>query len=171
MNTGNFDYASLNHDTSELRKNFGRPYTSGILNESDQFRILTPLRSEAEHFKMITKLKEKCIELTKLEQGWDGYKGIAVPEESAQLAIKILAELVNPCIPEPSIVSGCDGAIQIEWHEEKYHLEFEIINPNEIAILQIARDTREMKEYFMNVSNSVDLFDDLYNLMVQLTDN
>ena len=67
---------------------------------------------------MIIELKAKCIELTKLNFGWDGYNGIAVPLERAKLAIRLIENLVTPFTPQPSIVHGCDGAIQIEWHEK-----------------------------------------------------
>ena len=112
-----------------------------------------PVRTSIAQSQLMMELKEKCIEYTKLKFGWDGYDGIAVPLASANLAIQLIEKLVSPSVPEPSIVPGGDGAIQIEWHEKKYHLEIEIFNPLAIGILLIKRNTRKMFESELNLSD------------------
>ena len=115
---------------------------SQLINESE----VSPIRNHTSQSQMIKKLKEKCIKFTKLEFGWDGYNGIAVPLERAKLAIRLIENLVTPFIPQPDVVLGCDGAIQIEWHEKMYSLEIELPSHSMIDVLLIERETREMFE-------------------------
>ena len=127
-------------------------HNSQLINETE----VLPIRNHSSHSQMIIKLKAKCIEFTKLNFGWDGYNGIAVPLESAKLAIRLIENLVTPFSPQPSIVHGCNGAIQIEWHEKRYSLEIELTNRSTIDVLLIERETRKMLELNLNLGDKTE---------------
>ncbi len=132
---------------------------SQLTNETEVLSI----RNHTSHSQMIKNLKEKCIEFTKLEFGWDGYDGIAVPLERAKLMIRLIENLVTPLIPQPDVVHGCDGAIQIEWHEKIYSLEIELTSSSMIDVLLIERETREMFELNLNLRNKTE--SDIYTIL------
>ena len=171
MNSKSVNFASLNHNLSVSGVTFGRPFASGISNGSDQFRILTPLRSEAEHIEMIKGLKEKCIELTKLEKGWDGYNAVPVKIDNANFAMSIIDQLVNPQIYRPSIIPGYNGTVQIEWCENNYELEIEITKSDEVEVLLTDLKTDEMQEECLNLSSNEDFFEILSELVYKLREN
>ena len=122
-----------------------------------------PIRNHLTHSQMIEKLKAKCFEFTKLEFGWDGYDGIAVPVERAKFANRIIENLVTPFIPRPDVVPGCDGALQIEWHEKKYELEIELTSHSTIDILLTERKTDKMFELEFDLEDKTE--PDIYALL------
>ena len=73
-------------------------------------------------------LRDKIQELTQLPIGWDGYRGQPVHEDNAYEARKILTAfmLSSRKLPDPSVVPGSDGSIQLEWHTEGVSIELKI---------------------------------------------
>ncbi len=119
-----------------------------------------PLRNKSVHTQLIQDLKQKCIEFTKLEFGWDGYDAIPATSETANLAMRIIDRLIKPNVPKPGIVPVCDGAIQIEWHVKNYEFEIEITKPSVVEVLFADSKTEEVHEF------SLDLTDEEYVYLV-----
>ena len=134
-------------------------HNSQLINETEVLSI----RNHTSHSQLIVKLKEKCLEFTKLEFGWDGYDGIAVPLERAKLATRLIENLVTPLIPRPDVVPGCDGAIQIEWHEMKYDLEIELTSRSMIDVLLTERETDKMFGLNLNLRDKTE--PDIYAIL------
>ena len=127
-----------------------------------------PLRSDAEHTKLLHELKSKCIEFTELEFGWDGYKAIPVQTDKANIAISIIERLVKPFVPKPSIVPAYDGSIQIEWHVKKYELEIEVTKLTEVEGLIVDRKTDEMHEFSVSLLDEENFYHVLSGYVLKL---
>lgn len=57
---------------------------------------------------------------------WDSFEGKRTTIEAAQGATEILLELLDDNVPEPAIVPGSDGSLQLEWHLASGELEINI---------------------------------------------
>ena len=134
-------------------------HNSQSINETE----VLPIRNHTSHSQMIVKLKEKCLKFTKLEFGWDGYKGIAVPLERAKLATRLIENLVTPLIPRPDVVPGCNGSIQIEWCENGYELEIELTSRAMIDVLLTELETDKMFELKLNLRDKTE--SDIYAIL------
>ena len=129
-----------------------------------------PMRIFSDHSNLVTELKDKCTELSKLEPGWDEYDAVPVPIEIADFAKGIIEELVKPHVPKPGIAPGYDGTIQIEWCENNYELEIEIIKPGEVEVLMTDLESGEMEEYFINLSGNENFYIVLSELVNKLSE-
>lgn len=77
-------------------------------------------------------LLKRFNQLTKLPQGWDGYRGQAVSFACASFASQILERLCIEDLVAPSLVPGSDGTMQIEWHKNRYDIELDVLGPNSV---------------------------------------
>ena len=75
---------------------------------------------------------KRLNELVKLQQGWDGYRGVAVTFENAFFAIEVLKVCCGLNTPTPQIVPGVSGDLQIEWHLENGDIELHIRAPYDV---------------------------------------
>jgi hypothetical protein len=71
-------------------------------------------------------------ELCKLPTGWDGYNALPVFFGNAYFALNMLASACPPDAPEPQIVPGSNGDLQIEWHTETTDIELHVRIPNDV---------------------------------------
>jgi len=71
-------------------------------------------------------------ELCKLPIGWDGYHAPPVLFGNAYFAINMLASACPFDAPEPQIVPGSNGDLQIEWHTETADIELHVRAPNDV---------------------------------------
>jgi hypothetical protein len=92
------------------------------------------------------KVGDRLATLLQLPQGWDGHNGRPVSRSTASYAMHVIAKLVGPGVPAPSIVAGSYGGLQIEWHRKGWDIEFEIIAPNNIFALARNVATGEEEE-------------------------
>lgn len=74
----------------------------------------------------------KIGELTALERGWDGYGAGPVNFETAHFALNMLQSLCVDLEPQPQIVPGANGDLQIEWHEQSSSVELHVVSPNHV---------------------------------------
>ena len=75
----------------------------------------------------------------RLSEGWDGYDAKRVAEEVALFALDLLDEILPDGAPAPSVVPTPGGGVQLEWHEEKWQLELEIVAPDHVLALGNSR--------------------------------
>lgn len=61
-------------------------------------------------------VQRRLGELQALPEGWDGYRGRAVSEKTADRVHAVLAACLLPTGRYPSIVPGPSGDVQLEWH-------------------------------------------------------
>ena len=71
-------------------------------------------------------------ELVALEIGWDGYDGRPVSFEVANFALRVLETVCQVDAPEPQIVPGNSGDLQIEWHTPEGDIELHVREPNDV---------------------------------------
>ena len=79
------------------------------------------------------KLKNRFAELRNLENGWDGYRGVALDGQIEAVASSLLGEIYDPRVAPPSLVPGGDGSLQIEWHVNNCDLEIDVLSPEEVV--------------------------------------
>ena len=75
---------------------------------------------------------EKLAHLLDLPEGWDSYGARAVDPRCALAAIRVLAGVMCPGTPAPSIVPTPAGGVQLEWHINGVDLEIEIETPSRV---------------------------------------
>jgi len=74
----------------------------------------------------------RLTELGKLPIGWDGYHAPPVFFANAHFALNMLASACPLDAPEPQIVPGSNGDLQIEWHTESVDIELHVRAPNDV---------------------------------------
>jgi hypothetical protein len=77
---------------------------------------------------------EKIFELTRLEPGWDSYKGVSVDRSLAVYAVEVLASLGTDLLPVGSVHPLSGGGVQVEWHRGGKHLEMTFYRPYETEV-------------------------------------
>jgi hypothetical protein len=79
------------------------------------------------------KARDKMDELCKLPVGWDGYFAPPVSFSVAYFAMSALALVFPRGTPEPQIVPGPNGDLQIEWHTADSDIELHFRRPNDVG--------------------------------------
>lgn len=87
-----------------------------------QIESLTARVAELERDAVMMK---KIDGLTKLEPGWDGYRGVPLPARTAEKAKEIFQRLPDY---NWQVVPGGDGSVQFEYHGEEWDIEVSIID-------------------------------------------
>lgn len=93
--------------------------------------------------------------LVHLKNGWDGYRAPPVNFLNAYFAGNVLQTICNSDSPEPSIVPGSSGDLQIEWDLESLELEIHIIEPNLVAVWFKNASTGDDGEEFVVTNNFI----------------
>ena len=93
------------------------------------------------------------MERTKLSEGWDGHDGIPVSNETAELAIRVVATIMNQSSPLPSVGAGSGGSIFMEWVQNDYEILVEIDDSQEVHISRLNLKSGEDDEFYENVQN------------------
>jgi hypothetical protein len=96
-----------------------------------------------------TQLRERLNELTSLQVGWDGYRGVPVRFDCARFALTILNALYNKRVPAPNLVPGIDGTMQIEWHCRGFDVELDVIDVGQVEAYRM--DIENNKEEELNL--------------------
>ena len=95
-----------------------------LLTEPIEWSVRLPLRGSLLEFQ-ITGEEPKWLyptlasfqELLQLPEGWDSYGGSPISDEAIAGAAEVLVRLKLPLeAPEPSVVPGSSGSVQLEWH-------------------------------------------------------
>lgn len=73
---------------------------------------------------------QRLIELMHLNAGWDGYRAKPVKHENAVFALRVIEAICGEAIPQPQIVPGVNGDLQLEWHLNNGDVELHIVRPN-----------------------------------------
>ena len=94
----------------------------------------------------IETLERRLTELMALSRGWDGYEGRPVRVDCVVFAARLLETLYRTSIGLPSLVPGGDGTLQIEWHENGYDLEIDILGPYKVVASRFDHRTQEIQE-------------------------
>jgi len=86
-------------------------------------------------------LEARFNELTSLPRGWDGYNGIPVSFTCARFAANLLERIFIDGVSEPSLVPGCDGTLQIEWHKNLFDIEIDVLGANNVIAMRFDHQT------------------------------
>ena len=98
-------------------------------------------------------IASEIMERTKLTEGWDGHDGIPVSNETAELAIRVVATIMNQSTPFPSVGAGSGGSIFMEWGQNDYEIRVEIDDSQEVHISRLNLKSWEDEEFYENVQN------------------
>jgi hypothetical protein len=91
-------------------------------------------------------LSRRFDELVSLPKGWDCYSGIAVTFTTAKFAADLLERLFVDGVPEPQLVPGSDGSVQIEWHVNGFDVELDVLAPYEVSAIRRNITTNVVEE-------------------------
>lgn len=79
-------------------------------------------------------IKSRLEELSKLEVGWDGYRGVPMRFEVGYFAAEIIKNLCGLSTPYmPEIIPGSNGDVQIEWHRNGKSIELHVKAPYNVT--------------------------------------
>jgi len=76
----------------------------------------------------------QLCQFQKLQPGWDSYGAVGISRQAADLMIEVLADVMNPNAPAPTIVPSAQGHLQAEWHMKGIDLEIEAIDSTHIVV-------------------------------------
>lgn len=77
-------------------------------------------------------VRKQLDEFVALPRGWDGYSGRPVSFSIANFAVKVLEAVCGPDSPQPQIVPGGGGDLQLEWHLPGGDLELHVRAANDV---------------------------------------
>ena len=82
----------------------------------------------------ITPTAAQMCRLGKLQPDWDSYGAAPVSASAVDLMITLLAGVMNPNSPAPTLVPSAQGHLQAEWHTKGIDLEVEAVDPTHIVV-------------------------------------
>lgn len=76
----------------------------------------------------LERVVEQMQALGVLDANWDSYGANVVQSDVVLQAVRLLAVVldIREDITDPMIVPTSDGGIQLDWHRDDVHLEFEV---------------------------------------------
>jgi hypothetical protein len=77
---------------------------------------------------------ERLTQLCRLKRGWDGHGGRPLDGATAIFTGQVLASMMLPDVPRPSIMPLSYGGAQIEWHRRGWDVEIEVAAPNRVVV-------------------------------------
>lgn len=108
--------------------------TSSLTLRGARMRVTQPKS------RWVAELKDRFDELTALPRGWDGYSGRPVTFNCAQFAANLIERLFVESVSAPQLVPGGDGTLQLEWHQNQFDVEIDVLAPYDV--LAMRRDLR-----------------------------
>lgn len=80
------------------------------------------------------KIKLRLEELSRLEFGWDGYRGVPMRFEIGYFAAEIIKNVCDHSTNySPQIIPGANGDVQLEWHYGDQSIELHIRAPYDVV--------------------------------------
>jgi len=126
---------------------FVRPVSVTSPSISDM--VMVPGQSE-----WLAVLADRFDDITSLPRGWDGYGGLPVAFSCAQFAANLIDRLFDSNIGVPQLVPGSDGTLQIEWHENDFDIEVDVLGPYDVIAVKRDLSTGETIEREFNTDFS-----------------
>ena len=112
-----------------------------LLTEESQRTVVLPLRDSFLQFR-VTGEEPKwfyptlaCFrKLLKLRAGWDSYRASVITNEAIAGAAKVLVHLQPPLeAPQPNVVPGSSGSVQLEWHKAGLDVEIHVSSAGNVT--------------------------------------
>ena len=88
----------------------------------------------SEYSAWMTRVAEQICRLRRLPANWDSYGAVPPSKAAVELMADILADVMNPNAPAPTLVPSPQGHLQAEWHMKGINLEVEAIDPTHIVV-------------------------------------
>ena len=79
-------------------------------------------------------IASKLAELMGLPDGWDGYRAGPIAPDTARLVWRVLDTVCTDATPQPHLVPGSDGSVQIEWHDP-VDIELQVMPDGSVSVL------------------------------------
>jgi hypothetical protein len=70
----------------------------------------------------------------KLPENWNSYQAKRTDQATAQAAIELLVEIVQPNTPRPEVVPTAAGGVQVEWHIHGIDLEINVRSQEQLGV-------------------------------------
>jgi len=104
------------------------------------------------------------VDVLNLPDNWDGYGARQPTLISAKEAVEILAEVLAPGLPIPSIVPTVKGGIQLEWHRRGVDLEVEVTPDGQVSGYLDDQRQHDEQEWDLTVDRTA-LSDALFRML------
>ena len=75
---------------------------------------------------------EQVANILTLEEGWNSHSAKPIKSENARAVILLLAEILTPSTPPPTVVPRVRGGIQLDWSINGIDLEIYVDSPSSI---------------------------------------
>lgn len=75
---------------------------------------------------LFDKVERSLFDYKNLEEGWDGYDGIAASDETISSALVILSEIKNSGLKAPSPMLSSSGTIGFYWDKDSSYVQINI---------------------------------------------
>jgi hypothetical protein len=90
------------------------------------------------------KIKLRLEELSRLELGWDGYRGVPMRFEIGYFAAEIIKSVCDYSVSHiPQIIPGANGDVQLEWHYGDQSIELHIRDPFDVIAWRTNKEIGE----------------------------
>lgn len=135
-----------------------------LLTERREWSVKLPLRGSLLEFR-ITGEEPRWLyptlshfqEMLQLPEGWDSYGASLISDEAIAEAADVLVRLKLPLeTPEPSVVPGSSGSVQLEWHRCGADVEIHISSAGDATAF--LSDEGEEYEFQMIDQEAADKF-------------
>lgn len=122
-----FEWSSTNtRTTTPFSDVLAKPLAIGQLGEP----ALTDLRD----LDWTRPVAEQLLEISRLEEGWDGFSAGCIRQDVLEFAIDLLARIMKPFTPAPRIVPMSNEGVMLEWHQDGLDIEIEIEKPGALWV-------------------------------------
>lgn len=75
---------------------------------------------------------KQLVELSKLDDGWDGFGAGPIGGDVITFACSVLEEIMSTSTPAPHITPMSNEGLMLEWHQNGIDLEIEIEKPGNV---------------------------------------
>lgn len=94
---------------------------------------------------------KRLDELCGLSAGWDGYSAPPVAFSNAHFAASMLIAACPLSAPQPQIVPGFNGDLQIEWHTSTADIELHVKAPYDVEAWRLKHTPSGQEEEELHV--------------------
>lgn len=94
----------------------------------------TPELSDLKEPKWRQAVVEQLQDVSRLEEGWDGFGGGPIRRDVITFAAHVLNQIMLATAPPPQLTPMSHGGLMLEWHENGIDLEMEIEKPGRLWV-------------------------------------
>jgi hypothetical protein len=85
--------------------------------------LLTQVEMPGDRADWLSPTVERLTQLLDLPENWDSYGGRPIDPAEVAWALDLLARVMSPGSPPPTVIPTSRGSIELEWHQNGIDLE------------------------------------------------